>query len=227
MKAQWKSKRVSKKKTYKKKKDGNFGTMPSFTTAEQKYLDTTQFTQPFNNTGPVLLLNGMPSGSGYAQRVGRKVAGVSLELRAGIYPTATNQAAYDAVRYAVVYDRSPNGSAAAYADVFENDATSTSSVFSLPNISNKERFKILLSKTITTNPTSGAVTLGQAQDPTLLAGVHHYIKLGKALTQFLGDAASISSMSVGSLLLFTFGAQAAGVHTYALVGTTRFTYEDF
>jgi len=87
-------------------------------------------------------LNDILQGSTVYQRIGIKVLMKNIRIRGTLLPSAAT--VIGCVRVAVVYDRQPNGAAAAVGDIFQDCTAGAATNFSSGvNMSNKNRFTIL------------------------------------------------------------------------------------
>lgn len=110
---------------------------------ELKYFDYANASAAPSTGGSVALLNVIAEGSDTSDRVGRAVRSVFITIDIITYApsTATN---FDTGKIALVYDKSPNGTIAAYADIFAKPAAGGVVSMNMKNIcATGERFKIL------------------------------------------------------------------------------------
>ena len=120
--------------------------------SEMKTVDTVQ-TAPGgvvmavnNSTSNIQYCNLVQSGSGFNNRVGRRIEMQSLHLTGLISQSANSQIAMDYVRIAVVYDRQPNGAATVYNNIFldyDQSSNTASTALSGINPDERERYVIL------------------------------------------------------------------------------------
>lgn len=132
---------------FKAKKKGNFKPanknilfqMDTGTRAEKKSLDTASSLAPpltATFTTPVLL-NGLASGAGTNERVGRKVTIKSVSLR--YIHDATGSDPASQIRIAIIYDKQPNGALPGVTDIFN-----LGNFISHLNLSNSDRFVVIM-----------------------------------------------------------------------------------
>lgn len=137
---------------------------------EVKTVDTNLQTTTPTNTLAAVLLNGCTEGTDAVNRIGRRINMKSVRIRMLFAQTRTIAAAVQPtfVRYALVYDRQPNGAAPAWADVFQTinaSGTTESNALSHPNPTNFDRFIVMREGMRSYVPTTTS-----ANEPTQEAG---------------------------------------------------------
>lgn len=172
------------------------------------------------------LLNGVPQGTDYNNRVGRTVCFKSLTLNWAVSAeTATLQVLPAiteppvpyveqtrlvrteltfGVRVMIVYDRQPNGVFPDIDDLlyaFDNDGTTTPDAYNITtmafnNLNNKDRFMVLLDKKFTVGSAGG--NLG------VFVKKHRRINLE---TQYNNTTGTITGIQTGAFYLLEFGEQ--------------------
>jgi len=204
----------------KKTKSSNVGrgnyqvgrTHPTQPKAELKAFDvtetTTTFTQP---AGPptAVVLNAIPQGADFNNRIGRKVYNKSLQLR-GWVQNANTQGSEDFCRLVVLYDAQPNAALPTFATTFKDaNAAAASTVLSGLNIDERERFKILLSEEFLIPPVTNAA--GVETDVGITDGSQHlkfnrFIDLKGIETCYnVTNGGTIADITSGSIIIFFFG----------------------
>jgi len=185
---------------------------------ELKTIDvTTTSISPVAVAGATVLLNGVAQGSDYTNRIGRKTVMKSILFRANIYPVGGTQSPLGAtIRIMLVYDKQTNGALAAVTDIL-NAAT----YLQPTNLNNRDRFKILMDKFVTTN--ANTTTAGPVQS---IAGggtrlVKKYIRFEHDVI-FGGTGATVGDIQSGSLFMLTISSSA----TYALDYNVRTRFID-
>ena len=171
--------------------------------AELKFVDVTAINQPVTTTWAGVLINGVAQGSDFNQRIGRKSQMKSVLFNGNFFPGTTisanaSQGVY--MRVVIIYDTQPNsGTLPVGTDIFvTNDPKSPL------NLNNRDRFQILMD----VRKQLGSYTFSAT--PALTAGSPtnaywtKYRKCNKE-TIFSGTAATIGSISTGSLYLFYIG----------------------
>lgn len=115
---------------------------------EVKTVDVNLQTTTPSTTMAIVLLNGTTEGTDAVNRIGRRInmrsVRVRMSFQKGQQPTAATTP--DEIRYALVYDRQPNGAAPTYSDIFQNidkGLNAESGIYSNPNPVNFDRFIIL------------------------------------------------------------------------------------
>lgn len=194
------------------------------------------------------LVNDIRSGPGVFERIGNKVALKSLYITGSFY--IDNTAAYtpirfqnaDYLRFVVVFDFQPVGAMPSGADVFSNieqngTVGTDEGTYTMLNINNRERFKILADERIATPPfvfrvdaATGnyALDIGAASSPSLM--IQRYIKLKGYHTVFKAssDNPTIADLSSGAIYVGVFGnTNATGTNQpWRFSGTSRLRYMD-
>lgn len=167
--------------------------------AELKYVDVDLVATATSAAGTVTLLNGVAQGSDVSQRIGRKFMIKSSQIRLAVYPnSATTNQVGDIVRVMILFDCQPNSVIAAVGDVLEI-ATWESPL----NLNNRDRFKVIMDKTITMNPvvyTAAALTAGAP----VVKAMKRYKKLNLEVINS-GTGATVGSIQTGALILLTIG----------------------
>lgn len=198
---------------------------------ETKVVDLVSAAYGCDTTGTVTALNLVSAGSSYNNRIGRKTAMKSLYINGLFRPQST--VANDAYcRVIVVYDMQANGVLPAWADIVLSQtqaiATTASTALDNVNLNNRDRFRIILDHRVVLPQYSGAaVATGPVYPTSTEIQFHEFRKLGRIETNYKADSspAVIGDVATGSLIMFTFGDQAAGA-SYNLVCTTRVRFED-
>lgn len=179
-------------------------------TLEKKYLDTKISRSAIsNNVGNFLVLNNVPYGTDWNQRVGRHIKLSHLVIKAWgrVYTSSTGFA-----RWWVVYDKQSNGLIPSVSDLFEPDTLNDDgsiATTSQRNISTwADRFKILKTGLITpnvhVNPQSSLTgdKLPSPDGETCYAFVDVYINLKDVDTEFYNTSSEASTTTVSSGALY-------------------------
>lgn len=184
-----------------------------------KVVDIAQFTSDFDTTvlsTNMTLLTGVAIGTDYNARIGRKVCWKSLYVQGMVLNEGTPVAS-SLNRIIVFYDKQPNGLTPIPTDVL------TAATASAPlNLSNRDRFVILMDKRYVTGAISLTATMAVSDHTVAL--VHKYKKLNLE-TIFEGTDATIASIRTGSIWLMTVGNNAVGT-TYEFQGSVRMRFTD-
>lgn len=178
---------------------GFYGSYSKRGRAELKYIDTELIPSLVPATGTVDLLNGIPSGAGISERVGRQTTNKSYFGRWGFYPSsAASSPIGTIIRVIVVFDSQTNSTASPPA---VTDILQQTSWESPMNLGNRERFKILLEFKVTigaTAYTAGALTAGSPMPKV----VEKYRKTNMTTT-FSGVGATNANIATGAIYCLT------------------------
>lgn len=135
-------------------------------------------------TGSINLLSGIAQGSDVTNRIGRKVSWKSLSIRFTIYQAAAGVLAN--VRALLVLDKAGAGTAPTWLDIMSTTQTETAR-----NISNIDRFKILMDEYM---PSVG--NSNQA-----VGTFNRYCKIKEAPATFIGTTVAQGSCALGAMYL--------------------------
>lgn len=126
---------------------------------ELKYKDTAVGVTDLIVAGSISLLNGIQTGTGASERVGKKIQLKSINLKLSVFDETANVGPRGVIfRFLCVYDAQSNGQAFALTDLFEaiSESGPIPSI-AMYNVSNAERFKVLIDyKASIVNTTSNA-----------------------------------------------------------------------
>jgi len=195
---------------------------------------------PFKTAGTVTFIVGPQEGSGFYNRIGRRIRMKSLELRGMITPSAGNAAAVvqQFARLLIIYDRQTNGAAPTLADVltdYDNAGATTSSDKSGLNMNNRDRFivlrdrKLILPALGINGATPAAVSALQVeannQNPGLV--IHEFIKLKGLETHFKASSnpTVVGDVATGGLfavVISSADANATAAWVIALEGRLKY-----
>lgn len=197
---------------------GYFGSYNRRGRDELKVFDNNDQTTTTSQDGVVILLNGIAQGTDYTQRIGRKVCLRSLLTRfTCILNTGTTASETgDVVRLLIFYDSQTNATTPQVSDVL----TSTSFDAQM-NLTNRDRFKVVLDKFITMNgysSTAGALTAGSPV-PKM---INKYKKMNMDVI-FGGTGGTVGSIQTGGLFALIISLNAFQTTT---ILTTRVRYTD-
>lgn len=181
--------------------------------------------------------NNIASGSSFFQRIGRRVALKSIYVN-GLFKLASGAngaPTAQQVRIVVVYDSQTNGATATWADVIQavgNTGTTSSTIADGLNLSNRDRFKLLIDKrfimpavgpgTGGSVPSSGEI-LGGTGVCTMTPLISEYRYLAGMETMYGADSTPpvIGDIKTGSILFFGHGETAEWNLNYSV--RLRFT----
>lgn len=211
---------------------------------EVKVIDTENITLNFSSTVKLQYLNLVREGSGFWNRIGRKVSGQSLHLTGYVKKTNGNAAALqsDYNRVIVFYDRQANGAPIAFSDLIQSTAqdgtTFSNSAIDGINMNNRERFIVLMDRRIVT---PGVGIMGVTDINTQIVTdpnndgsdssfkVTRFIKLKGLETHFLSNSvpitiADITTGAIGVLTISEFGLNEA--EAWTLLMNARYKFRD-
>lgn len=211
---------------------------------EVKVLDVTPTTHLLGNGMILTYLNLVREGTGFWNRVGRKICMKSLYVTGFITPTFANAAALaeDYNRIIVFYDRQANGAPISYDNLIQSvpqdGVTFSSLAFDHVNMNNRERFIILMDRRIVTAPIGingvTAVNNNIVNDSNLSGNdegykITRYIKLQDLETHYLSNSVpmTIADITTGALGILTIAVNATGnSRAYNFNYTTRLKFYD-
>lgn len=222
------------KKSIYKNYGGNVGFMSML-----KRIDTSNATVPFtlNTTLQGILLNPIAGGDNFYSRDGTRVRYKSLEFRGDIYcaPQSTGFAEADCLRIIIVYDKTPNGGAPVWSNVVQDTAGNSTTIAPL-NHGTRQRFCIIMDKTIRVKPFSATVA---AAVPTFTSIgpmplelkpeiIHEYKKFNFELdSTWIDGSAAVASLESGGFFLFVQSADFSAMATpWFLNYSTSLLYTD-
>ena len=164
----------------------------------------------FTTPGPTFLLNGLVPGSGADQRIGRRCTIKSLYIRAtaALAPTTIRGCC---VRFMVVYDKQANATAPAVTDILATD-----SFYSPNNLSNRDRFVVLVDH----------VTDAVETNANYLVAFTIYKKLNLETMFNAGTAGTIADITSGSLYVLAAQNGDAAIAAPVVTWYSRIRYSD-
>jgi len=175
--------------------------------SELKFLDTTDTKSSVNASGTIKessLVN-VVAGTGESQRVGRKITIKSIHMRyiAQLSNTSNPSGTDDGLRVIVYWDKQCNGATAAVTDILE-----TAEYLSFNNLSNKNRFSILMDKTVDISATAGAYdgTNDQFGQKAVTRSFHKKVNIPVEYSSTTGGLTEIRSNNIGLLAISDAGA---------------------
>lgn len=177
---------------------------------ELKALDTT-VNLAASSAGALILLNGLVKGDNLDQRQGRKVFASQISIRLSCNST-TGTGVNQIHRVFIVADRQSNGTAPVITDVL-----TSITVFGLPNLDNRLRFRILWDKTY---------VLSKGDDPNSFVYESLFLPLSFNVIFNSGNAGTIADLATNSLYLMVIGSEAAGVTAGTCLARARYTFAD-
>lgn len=216
---------------------------------EIKMVDVANITlKPGLTGGPgTLLMNGLQDGSAYWNRIGRKINMTSYSIEGSFIPnvaaTEGDRATFH-IRYIVIYDRQPNGTAPNYSDIFTSrtdDGSAIATIYSQVNEANKDRFLILENKlfmvpsgNITNDPAAGLkydsfswgcrdLCVGDWSP----VNIKTYRKLPALPTSYSASTGDIGDIRTGSLyMMLIHNSTTGGECPLQFIGSIRMRFAD-
>lgn len=170
-----------------------------------RYLDTVHNSTANSTTGSFQLLNGMVQGDTDITRTGNELDATSIQCRGYCYLDSNVAGAVNTVRTVrllVFWDQQPNGSAPVVGDILAT-TTITNLINSPYNRDNQKRFKILIDKRITLNPSTLLTDSGSGNYVLTPTRVSFRFKRKLARTvKYDGNAGTIADLTTNSLYSF-------------------------
>lgn len=116
--------------------------------------------QPFTGNPLITLLNGVPTGTDWSNRIGRKITMLSIHVR-GIFRATSTLANDQLARAILIYDAQTNQVTPSGADIFQ---TVADDAYSYMNLANRDRFRVIAEFTQVIQPkvTAGVVVASQS-----------------------------------------------------------------
>lgn len=203
--------------------------------AEKKYFDIAPGTPAapsvqVNTTGSFTLLNAPVPGTGYNNRIGRKIAVRSVYIRgyiaveAALTSGSTLLLNAQSCRMILFIDWQPNGAAPAVTDLLVS-----ANVADQINPNNRDRFKILADKVYKFDPyiVSTTATQSCASTNNQIYNIKKYKRMRLETIYNAGTAGTVADITTGALYLFFLGSNAAGANADSVaVFSTRVRYWD-
>lgn len=189
---------------------GFFGVRRNTLAAEKKFLDTYLNVASINTTTPTFLLcNGVGAGTGFNERVGRKIKIKSIQLNS---VTIVGTAAPARLRLMLVLDRQSNGSTPSIGNILDNTTILVNSK-AFMNLDNRARFSVIWDKKFTL-------------DTVMKTQIDHSVFKKKLIdVTYSGTTNGIGSISTNSIWFVAVSDQGA-TNAPTLVGGVRIRYTD-
>jgi len=211
--------------------------MPTSAMAEIKTVDGLNThaavnTLTLNTTGLVTPVNLIQVGSGFNNRVGRKIELQSIHLLGVVTQTGHTTIVNDYARILIVYDRQTNGATPAFTDILQNYDQSTTAVsgpFCGLNPDERERYLILADIHLSLPAVVAASGLTGASDGAVRSfNINRFVKLRNLQTHYKADSspAVVGDIATGALHIVTVGSLASGSEGFQFTGTWRIRYKD-
>lgn len=152
-------------------------------------------------------------GSGFNNRIGRRIRMKSLQLRGFIYIDNTNAAVRNPglLRLMFVYDRQPNGAVPSVADLLlttDPSGATGSTVYAGVNMNNRDRFFVLRDRTIPIPPLGingvASTTVGtMVYGPPSELKIEEFINLRGLEAHFKATTGAVTDIATGSIIMLT------------------------
>ena len=203
--------------------------------AELKSVDTVNgaatVTQAINTTGTLTAVNLIEAGSGFNNRVGRRVEMKSLHLTGLIQPTGTGQIATDIGRIMVIYDRQPNGALPAISNIlrqYDQSSTSYTTALSGINPDQRERYLVLMDERVVLPAVNTSGFTGAVDGVNKTFNINRYIKMANLKTHYSADSAPavIGDIATGAVYILTLGSIASPNEGWKFTASWRLRYTD-
>lgn len=202
---------------------GRFGPKPVFrgrrATTEYKFFDTDGGNAAINQTGTVTSLNLIEQGAGENQRIGRKCVIKSIHIRGAfsMQSTTSTTMGHQRVRCMVVLDTQANGQTTSRASIIDGN-TGGSAIDHWRNLSESNRYKVLMDKTWALNYTAATSTDFQEHIKTWKMNKKCNIPL-----EFGFPTAGITGIRSNNIILLQFVDSTAPVVNSQWVARVRFS----
>lgn len=182
---------------------------------ELGYVDMVAASYAYDTTGTVTLLNTVAQGASVNQRVGKKIALKSLQVRG--YSVANNAAIFNDVAWIIVYDKRPTGALPNVTDILN-----LANAQSMNNDANAGRFSIVkrIDRVLLGNPSLTGAVANAITEATGCSEDTWIDLKGKETVYKAAATGAIGDIEQGALYLLTVGNNAAG--TAAAAGTLTF-----
>lgn len=194
---------------------------------EKKGIDTPLTVTPVisttNTNGAMFCVNAVGPGTGYFNRVGRKIMNKSLRITGSVAFQLTPNGTTGLLngnwlRMLVVWDKQSSGaSIPAFSTIFgntDNTGMETSTYSDSLKFDNMGRFRILRDCNITLDPQT-AITTGSVNSITYIRKIDEFIPLNNRVTQYSADnnPASVTDISTGALYVIFRAAENSAIST--------------
>lgn len=172
----------------------------SLANSELKFFDSTFSSTNVPSAGSIVLdsLHKVPSGTGESQRVGRKIVvkAINIKMVTTLQEQTFTNTTDDGLRYIVYMDKQCNGQAAAVTDILE-----TATYLSFNNLSNKNRFTILMDKYVDIHATAAGGSTFQSGKVAMTHTWYKKLSFPVEFNSTTGAISEIRSMNVGVLII--------------------------
>jgi len=174
----------------------------------------------------IACLNAMASGTGYQQRIGSKIQLKTLRLTLALAPKPDTSTGGQPTKlhFAVIWDRQPPNSATMplWDSIFK-DTAGGSSVWTHPNLEQRERFRVLWEERVLMPEFDVSGSINSSVYPQTDFVYDKFLNLSGLDTMFKATTGELASISTGALYLYV-GASTGAVTNYTY--HSRLRYED-
>lgn len=209
---------------------------PRRSTAEVKLVDNINasagISLTLNSTAQITCINLVQSGSGFFNRVGRRIEMQSIQVTGEVNQTETGTLYNDYARILVIYDRQTNGALPSYATImasYDQSGTASTNYLSGVNPDERERFLVLMDQRLVLPSCPGGTGVTGATDgPAVTFNINRFIKMRNLTTHFKADSspAVIGDVATGSVYLIGIGRAASGAEGWQANLNVRIRYKD-
>jgi len=209
---------------------------PRHATAEVKLVDNVNasggISLSLNSTANIQCINLIQSGSGFFNRVGRRIEMQSLHVTGEVNQTTTATTYNDYARILVIYDRQTNGALPSYATImaaYDQSGTASTTYLSGVNPDERERFLVLMDQRLVLPACPGGSGVTGATDgPAVTFNINRFLKLRNLTTHYKADSSPsvIGDIATGSLYIIGVGRAASGSEGWQCNLNIRLRYKD-
>ncbi len=205
------------------------GRNPAGGNAEWKWLDTAANSVNIASTGVLVQdsLNIVPSGTGPSERIGRKITIRSINGHMNFFTNLTDAQPVPSpgvfVRLILVLDSQANGTNAIVSGI--GGILVNADVLEHLNLNNSQRYRVLMDKYVTINPTNMASDGAGVVSSAALTAYRSFYKRCNIPVEFNADSglmATIRSNNLGMIAISSVG----GVDSITLESNWRIRYTD-
>lgn len=190
---------------------------PKLNARELKVIDTAAATYQCDTGGTIALISGVTTGTDFTNRIGRKIIIKSIQLRGLVLPE-DDETSNTIARVMLVHDLQTNAALPNITDVLD-----TNNANSFMNLSNRDRFRVLMDKIMPMGRVSTGVGVVFSNGKnTYIVNKYKKVRIEEI---FSGTTNAIGSIASGSVYILTTGLSAAGSGA-KFVAQARIRFED-
>jgi len=185
-----------------------------------------------NSTAQITPVNLIQSGSGFFNRVGRRIEMQSIHVTGEVNQTETATLYNDYARILLIYDRQTNGALPSFATIlasYDQSGTASTSYLSGLNPDERERFLILMDQRLVLPSCPGGTGVTGATDgPAVTFNINRFVKMRNLTTHYKADSspAVIGDIATGSVYLIGIGRATSGAEGWQANLNVRIRYKD-